>query len=363
MAKSRFIAVLGLVFALSGGVAWAQDTSETPADTDSNSGEHDTSGGPPITPYANQGIASDSEVEAAVGTPSISMEHCELAKLFEDTRVVRVNVSKSDIEQPGVIGALLERAAHYAWENCTRWYSNSMTDINPPNGDFHYDLKQVVIYGPDGSLLFEAKLGGSLGGDGFLSHGKTYEWNEVHDYVGEQQRQQEQAAAASQQQAMQLQQQVQQQAVQTEAGQRFADKFWGWVRLLIAGAVAVWALVNHEMLLGWYYGLKPHPARDLVERRINGGGAIDGPLFAEILRQIPGSRIEQRVRAEQARQLTAMARVAAETRLRELEKMKAKAVQEAAFIRAQAELGDAVAAHELAVAQLDGVREWRKRNV
>jgi hypothetical protein len=319
----------------------------------------DVPAGPSIQLY-QQTMASAAEVKNAVGGASFSMDNCTQSHAFEDDRVVRVTVRKPNLDWPGVIDALLVRAAHFAWQRCPRPYTRGVGGGGEPTGDYHYDLKRVVIYGRDGSRLFEATLGGTLRGDGFLSSGDTYRWNEVQDY-GAQQRQQE-AKATAQAQAATQQVQSQQAFTRSESGGGFWATFWIWVRLILLGLVLLWIVENREMLLRWYYGLKPHPATDIVESRIHGGGPIDGALFAEIMRPVPGGRIEKRIRAEQASKLAAMAREAAEARLRELERLKAKALQEAEFIRAQSELHEAVEGHEMVMARLDAVREWRKRH-
>ncbi len=141
------------------------------------------------------------------------------------------------------------------------------------------------------------------------------------------------------------------------------------VLAVVGICAAVWLLINlfkilpnWESVLEWFYSLTPHPATDMVTQRIQGDGPLDGPLFAEIMRQVPGSPVEQRVRADQARRLAEMARGAAQARVSQLQRLKAKAVEEAAFIRAQEELRKAVEEHELAMARLDALEKWRRQH-
>jgi hypothetical protein len=151
-------------------------------------------------------------------------------------------------------------------------------------------------------------------------------------------------------------------AERAEESRKSSAAFWFWVRM-IGLAIAAWfAWANREGILAWYYALKPHPAQAMVESRIYGGGEIDGALFAALVRPVPGHPAEQRVRAEQARRLAKMARDAAQARVQELEHLKAKALKEAEFINAQAELQRAVEGHEMAMARLDAVREWSSRH-
>lgn len=317
--------------------------------------------GPSIEPYFKQGFASDAEVRAAVGAVSLSMDHCEQTHSFDDDRIVRVTVRRPNIEQPGVLDALLSKAAHFAWQSCPRPYTRSSLG-GAPTGDYHYDLKQVVIYGRDGSRLFEATLGGTLRGDGFLSSGDQYRWNEVENYVAHQRQQAEQAAA----QAATQQVQAYQASVRAEDNRRGMAKFWGWVRLILLGVFLLWVVVNWEMLLRWYYSLRPHPATSIVESAIYSGREIDGDLYERILRPVPGSRIEKQVRAGQAQDLTSQLRTheaalrSEEARVVEAERRRVE--QENAFSRAHAELLRAGVDHEVAAARVDELRKATRRS-
>jgi len=348
--------------------ARAQDEAPSPAPAEAPQQEAasaPTASGPEILPYFNQGVASDEEVRRVVGSVSFSMDQCTPVHEYfhpHDERAVRATLSRiGDIEsQPAVIETILRDAAHYAWDTCPIPYVELSGE---PKGDFHYDVNKVLIVGPNGEPVASARLGGAgldgTGDQGLWSSRHGYVWR---DYVNGLAASREQAAQAQgQQEAAAVQ--AQQAEVRAEAGNRAMASFWGWVRFILFCVVAWFLFTTRETWIGWYYALKPHPARDMVESRIHGGGAIDGALFATIMKPVPGSRIEQRVRAEQAHRLATMAREAAEARLRELERMKAKALQEAEFIRAQAELHDAVEGHEMAMARLDAVRQWRKRNV
>jgi hypothetical protein len=134
------------------------------------------------------------------------------------------------------------------------------------------------------------------------------------------------------------------------------------ILIILSISALIWLIFNWEDILEWFYGLTPHPATDIVTQRIHGGDPLDGPLFAEIMRSVPGDPIEQRVRADQARRLAEMAREAAQARVEQLQRLKAKAVEEVAFIRAQEELRKAVEEHELALARLEALEKWRRRH-
>jgi hypothetical protein len=256
-----------------------------------------------------------------------------------------------------VVNALLLKAAKFAWENCPQPFIR--LGFNEPTGQFHHDVSEIDIYLPDGSKGFSGSLGMYGQGDQAFAPGNRYFWQHLADEKTIHDR----AVAQQAQQAAQVEAQPAQAQSTVQTTGQSGSGFWGFIQFGILAAIGLWLWSKREMFLSWYYGLKPHPASAMVRTRIKGGGALDGALFAEIMRPVPGSPIEQRVRADQARQLAAMARAAAETRLRELERLKAKAIEEAAFIRAQEDLRSAVEAHEMAMARLDALREWRHRHV
>jgi hypothetical protein len=135
--------------------------------------------------------------------------------------------------------------------------------------------------------------------------------------------------------------------------------FWQTWALLIAFC----ALRYREKLAEFYYGLTPHPAEAILNQRLDNGAPIDGETFAEIMATMPGSRIEQKVRAAQAQKLAATARAALEANIKTLERMKAEAIKDAEFAATQGHLLHAVEMHERVSAQMDAVEEWRAANV
>ena len=107
----------------------------------------------------------------------------------------------------------------------------------------------------------------------------------------------------------------------------------------------------------WYYFLTPHPAQSMVEATMERGVELDGKAFADIMRPMPGGRIEKDVRAEQARKLAEKANHYAEAMRAEADRIKAKAQQDTEFIKAQDELTKAATVHEKAKARLDALRK------
>lgn len=320
------------------------------------------------------GVATPQEVEAAVGTASLDLacpeqrEHIGLGSGPYDERGVRIHLQNAGVayRQLPILTALLNRAIQTAQSQC------QMT-MDGPNGPYDRgDVAYADVYARPREGAAET----------LVAHAREYYplygyWDRVIDVYADQERaeaderaRQDRAAGEAAQHQAQAQAQAerqaqlqQQRAADEAASRRSSESTWGWIRLIGIGLFLFWLWTKREIILGWYYALKPHPADDMVHQRVSGGGELDGQLFAEIMRPVPGGRIEQRVRAEQARRLAAMARAAAESRLAELERMKAKVVQEAAFLRAQEDLRSAVETHEMTMARLDAVKAWRKRNV
>lgn len=134
------------------------------------------------------------------------------------------------------------------------------------------------------------------------------------------------------------------------------------IAILVAlGVGLVFVLYRYrESFARWYYSLTPHPAQSMVEATMDRGIELDGKVFAEIMRPIPGGRIEKEVRAEQARALAERAHRYAERMRAEAERIKAKAQQDAEYIKAQDELVKAAIVHEQAKARLDALRKQRR---
>lgn len=203
-------------------------------------------------------------------------------------------------------------------------------------------------------------------------------WMGVVDELAD--REKAEAAAASQKQAelerqaatAQQAQQAQQQAqAAAEQAQRYAEanarstaewnnfwsNVWSGIKLLFWGAIALWLFSMRETFMRWYYFLTPHPAQSMVEATMERGVELDGKAFADIMRPMPGGRIEKEVRAEQARKLAEKANHYAEAMRAEADRIKAKAQQDTEFINAQDELTKAATVHEKAKARLDALRK------
>lgn len=303
------------------------------------------------------GVASVSDTAAAVGVSRVEVV-CPDNREDEDAEMLRgARVYIERPEQGLPEGPVLNRLFQAAYTRAIRDCEMGKTHRGLPwTGIGFIELYRTSDGGASPKLLIYARE--NIGGFGT--------WKVVSTPEAEQQRIDAQIAeqrAATAAASARAAQQAQERAIREEEGRKFTAAFWGWVRLIGLAVLLLWLYAKREAILSWYYSLTPHPARDMVEHRIGGGGPIDGELFAEIMQVVPGGRIEQRVRVEQARRLAAMAREAAEARLRELERLKARALQEAEYLRAQAELHSAVEGHEMAMARLDAVREWRKRHV
>ncbi|MDO8575981.1 MAG: hypothetical protein Q7R90_01560 [bacterium] len=292
------------------------------------------------------GFATDEEVEGALGTLTFSMTECGHRGLGSISRSVRVTSSKSDYGNRRVIETMLRRAAEFAWGNCPLhfWFGGSYLPA------LQRDIDRVDLYLPDGSQALRAA---NLLGDLAFNEGKSYKWGSVQD-VGEQLRQEAAQKAAE----------AQRQRAAAEAAARSAaewDQFWSnvwlWIKILFWGAIAAWLFSMRETIMRWYYFLTPHPATGMVEATMHRGVELDGKAFAEIMRPIPGGRIEKEVRAEQARALAERAHRYAETMRAEADRIKAEAQRETEFIKAQDELAKAAIVHEKAKARLDALRK------
>jgi hypothetical protein len=183
--------------------------------------------------------------------------------------------------------------------------------------------------------------------------GRAYKWGDVFD-AGEQHRQEAAQAAAR---AQQQQQRVEASARSTAAWNNFWSNVWTLIQILFWGAIAFWLFSIRETIMRWYYMLTPHPATGMVESAMHTGAELDGKAFAEIMRPIPGGRIEKEVRADQARKLAERAHRYAESMRVEADRLAAEARRESEFIKAQDELVQAATAHEKAKARLDALRK------
>jgi len=121
--------------------------------------------------------------------------------------------------------------------------------------------------------------------------------------------------------------------------------------------VAYFLFSKRETIARWYYFLAPHPATAMVEASIERGVELDGQAFADLMRPVPGGRIEKEVRAEQARRLCERAQQHAERLRAEADRVQEEARRDREFITAQDDLVKATVAHERAKARLDALRQ------
>jgi hypothetical protein len=302
-----------------------------------------------------QGYASQADVEAALGHLTFKVTACKNAAIGRPDRSVAVTATKPYYENRRVVEAVLYQAAQYAWRACP---------LHVILGGFEriqqlwYGVRSVELFLPDGSLAIRAtglnpQLGGTIG------------WAKIEDVGTERRRAYARAVArAAQQRRI---------ALVMAQGRAHWAAFWTTVKTLVidvplaimAFLVLRWFYRRRESILRWYYLLTPHPARQMVEDAITRGVALDGAAFAELMRPIPGGRVEKQVRAEQGRALAERARQF-EERLRaeanhltaaEARRVAAQAHADAEFTTAQNELAQAAVAHEKAKARLDALRK------
>jgi len=292
------------------------------------------------------GFATDQEVEGALGTLTFSMTECGHRGLGSVSRSVRVTSTKLDYGKQRVIETMLRRAAEFAWGNCQLhfWFGGSYLP------ELQRDIDRVELYLSDGSQALGVY---NLLGDGTFDVGKSYKWGSVQD-IGLQRRQEEARKAAKVQQERQRAEAL---AYAVAERNQFWSNVWLGIKLLFWGAIAAWLFSMREIIMRWYYFLTPHPAQTMVDAAIHSGVELDGKAFADIMRPIPGGRIEKEVRAEQASKLTEKAHRYAEEMRVEAERIKAEAQRDTEYIKAHDELAQAAIVHEKAKARLDALRK------
>ena len=312
--------------------------------------------GPLIKSFYGEGFASDKLLRSYVGELHISMVHCDQSRGSTiDHRVVRVGLGRGNYTWKKIVDGILLRAAEFAWQNCPRTYRPLLHNAV----DYYYDVHEVDVYLPDGSLAIRASIGIWPGGDGDLWSNKEYTWS-VDDIASRQKQEAERIkqAQAAEAQAVREQaseaQQRESQAREDGVNRRLVSRIT-WT--VIIGGLLLW---QRERIAGWYYSLTPHPAGDLIDYAIEAGEPIDTKALVELMTPLPVNRIEKRVRQEQAVKLAARAHKHTQDLLAEAEQLHAQARDEAAFIRAQQELAYATIAHEQAKAQLDALRRRMK---
>lgn len=311
---------------------------------------------PRIVPSYGQGFASDAELRSAVGRQTYRMEACDRSKdLDEDTRAVRIDLARGDFERGPVIDALLRNGARFAWRECPRPYYDIVWDHL--TGDFHYDVSSIQIYLPDGTLAVQGKLGRWLHGDGITGSRGVYEWASVRNVY----REMLEANAQAEREAIARQRRAAQIAQQEQSDREARSALWGRLRLLLLGAVALWAFLKREKVLYWYYSLTPHPATNMVDQAINSGFKLDGDAFARAAVITADNTIERSVREAQARRLTERWRdheqaLRSEEAALVREEQK-RAEDENARLEAEQALLRAAIAHEEAAARVEALRK------
>jgi len=305
----------------------AQDAPAAPA------GQTTPEGGV-VLPPTTGGFAADDQVNEAAGDVALSMDKCSGLAVFEDDRIVRVQVSKGGALDDDVVNALLLKGAQYAWAQCPRPFLDLIS--HQAEGRFHYDVSEVDVYGPDNQLAYQATLGMYGMGDQGLIPGRTYRWKNFRNVLGERQKQAEaDQAAATQAQAMAAQQAANATAAAASeaAGKRAAGQLWGFVQLLMLLGVGVWLWSQRLAILRFYYGLTPHPASPLVDGVIYSGESYDPDRLARILAVTPENSVEREVRARQARDL--LRNLSAHS-----ERTKAELEEETEYLKGQAGLAE-----------------------
>jgi hypothetical protein len=317
------------------------------------------------------GAETIEQIEGVVGPVSFDVQCPEkrITHGLEDPdyqgRTVRIT-----LDRPGnwwrnqdVLAALLGRALDAEYQQCP---------MEQDYGDHRWDMGRngpTEIYGKpsDGEPLqllaraTEFEIGPRYFGevdDVYADRQAQVAQEQEQKRRAEAEAQEASARAAAEVQAAQSAE-VQRQA-NTENAQRAVATFWQWVRLIGFAAIAIWLFVKRESIARWYYSLKPHPAAGMVDQAISRGANIDGDLYEQVLRPVPGSRVERDVRREQADELTRRLReheaALHSESARRVEAERRRVEQENAFLRAHAELLKAGVDHEIAAARLDELR-------
>lgn len=314
---------------------------------------------PPMKPLDAAGFASDDQVAASAGSVSVEVV-CPSRQIMDAMkRGARVTVQKPGLHDPGVLSTLLHDALEQIWTQC-----------DTAMGSFGNSVGFVEIYAPD-----------SAGGTPALVYRAneffdvTGMWTNLVDVVAE--RQQQEAAAAEQQaEAQQAAEAAQQRAAQLAAQQRAAEAdsaawnaWWAglWLKIKLAFLLAagLWLATKWETFVRWYYELTPHPAADMIHAAINGGVELDGEVFGEVLKAVPGGSIEQQVRRKQAERLTALMRESNDSLRRKAEELNRKLREEAKYQAAHADLHQAALDQQLAAKRAEAfakMEAFLKRN-
>ena len=294
-----------------------------------------------VTRSTVQPRADDQTLVNVFGYIHFSMSSCS-----DGSRTVRIDADRYALQAPGSQFApaeVVRRAILYAWQQCL--LGNSSRDA--------YIVDSASIYLPDGQEAYRAdgltmrvEQGIIMNPLGGTPQTAIYEWGNLYDILRQNVLAREQAQSALE-----------------------SDRFWSLLNeifwLTVFGFIAVWILSKGDVILRWYYYLTPHPAEGMVNAAIESGHELDGKAFANIMRPVPGGRIEKQVRAEQARNLAqraqhhaAASRVEADRiKAAEADRIKARAQRDTDFINAQEALAKAANVHEQAKARLEALRK------
>lgn len=312
--------------------------SKNPVYMDAVWGRGSQAPGPQVASFYNQGFASDATVRAYVGNLSMRVVRCHQVNDIGDQRTVRVDMDRANFQYTQVIDGILLRAAELVWRECP--YTQTMHGINY----YVFDLHEIDLYLPDGSLALRA----SLANHALFGNGNDFRWW-VENFAAERDRQLAQTAAQAR-----FAQQMQ------EANQRTSDTFGFIGRLIelaILGGIFYWLYSLRETFARWYYSLTPHPAKAIIDHAVGSNAPLNEHDLADAMRETPSNPVEQDVRRRQADELMQRARQHADKLRAEAERLRKKASEEGAFIRSQTDLADAAVSAELEKARVNALRK------
>jgi hypothetical protein len=269
--------------------------------------------------------ASDDDLAAAFGDMHYSMASCG----GDGWRTVQIDVQRFPLNAPNWVVVTHEatrRAMLFAWHNCPA--QGEQFKAHAANGwVFETDNAKIVL--PGGTVAFVA------GDIEQIQNGQS-----ALDY--------------------------------THAGVQIGDSGMWWDsngiyiwRILELTVLAIALLVWHKQIIRWYYLLTPHPATSMVRAAISGGVELDGEVFSEVIREMPGGQIERAVRNQQARELTELMQKSNAMLRRRAEELKEKVREQAVYQAAHADLNSAAVEQQLAAKRAEAfarMEEFLRKN-